>query len=138
MTKLEHLNLVVSDIDTYLHFYRAVFPDWCIRGGGESTWYGKPRRWVHFGNDKHYLAISDHGEGENRDLTGHSLGLSHFAYVTDEINAIIERLATAGYQPHDNGAGHPYRKNVYYIDPAGFEVEFVEYLSDDVSERNQY
>jgi hypothetical protein len=41
---------------------------------------------VHFGDDRHYLALSDHGEGENRDLTGHSVGLVHFAYVTDNLD----------------------------------------------------
>ena len=37
---------------------------------------------------------------------------------------------------HD-GAIEPFRKNVYYVDPNGFEVEFVEYLSDDPEERNR-
>jgi hypothetical protein len=29
-----------------------------------------------------------------------------------------------------------FRKNVYFVDPSGFEVEFVEYLSDLPEERN--
>ena len=42
----------------------------------------------------------------------------------------------AGYEIDKHGPENPYRKNVYFIDPAGFEVEFVEYFSDIPSERN--
>jgi hypothetical protein len=33
---------------------------------------------------------------------------------------------------------HPFRKTVYFIDPAGVEFEFMQYLSDKPSERNRY
>lgn len=133
---LEHVNLVVTDIDDMLHFYRVAFPHWHIRDEGRGEWYGKPRRWLHFGDDYHYLALSDHGEGENRDLAGHSVGFAHFAYVTNNLAAVIARLNNAGYAIAKPGATDPYRKNIYFFDPAGFEVEFVEYLSDIPAERN--
>ena len=133
---LEHVNLVVSDMDVMLHFYRAAFPHWYIRDEGHGEWHGKPRKWLHFGDDYHYLALSDHGEGENRELAGHSVGFAHFAYVTNNLNAVIARLNTAGYAIAKPGADDPYRKTVYFVDPAGFEVEFVEYLSDIPAERN--
>lgn len=133
---LEHVNLVVADMDAMLHFYRAAFPHWRIRDEGHGDWYGKPRKWLHFGDDYHYLALSDHGEGQNRKLEGHSVGLAHFAYVTHNLTAVINRLQNAGYAIAKPGATEPYRKNVYFIDPAGFEVEFVEYLSDLPQQRN--
>ena len=133
---LEHVNLVVADMDAMLDFYRAAFPHWQIRDEGQGEWYGKPRKWVHFGDDRHYLALSDHGEGTNRDLTGHSVGLAHFAYVTDNLDAAVARLNNAGFAVAKPGATEPFRKNVYFVDPAGFEVEFVEYLSDIPAERN--
>ncbi|GAB58111.1 VOC family protein [Rheinheimera nanhaiensis] len=133
---LEHVNLVVADMDAMLHFYRAAFPHWRIRDEGHGEWYGKPRKWLHFGDDYHYLALSDHGEGLNRKLEGHSVGLAHFAYVTNNLAAVINRLQSAGYAIAKPGATEPYRKNVYFIDPAGFEVEFVEYLSDLPQQRN--
>lgn len=34
--KLEHVNLVVSDINAMLKFYQAVFPYWSITSGGEG------------------------------------------------------------------------------------------------------
>ena len=103
---------------------------------GEGTWYGKARRWVHFGDNDQYIAISDHGEGKNRDLSGHQIGLAHFAYVTDNLEAIVKRLQAAGYEIAKEGADDEWRSNVYFIDPAGFEVEFVQYFSDIPEQRN--
>lgn len=133
---LEHVNLVVADMDAMLKFYRAAFPHWRIREEGTGFWNGKPRKWLHFGDDYQYLALNDNGEGENRDLEGHSVGLAHFAYVTNSIADVITRLNHAGFTVSSTGAADPFRKNVYFIDPAGFEVEFVEYLSDIPAERN--
>ncbi|MCG8415757.1 MAG: VOC family protein [Pseudomonadales bacterium] len=137
MLQLEHINLVVNDIPAMLKFYQAAFPHWHVRSSGEGEWYGKERSWVHFGDDHQYLAMSDHGEGENRDLAGHQIGLAHFAFITSNIDAVTKRLIDAGYSVANPGVEEPYRKNIYFIDPAGFEVEFVEYLSDVPVERNQ-
>ncbi|GHF89224.1 glyoxalase [Thalassotalea marina] len=138
MIRLEHLNLVVRDISETLAFYQAAFPHWKVRGGEAATWYGVARNWVHFGDDYNYLTFNDQGQGENRDLTSNTLGLSHFAFVTSDIESLIERLKLAGFPPDKIGAENKYRKNVYYIDPNGYEIEFVEYLTDIPSQRNQY
>lgn len=133
---LEHLNLVVRDIPETLEFYQAAFPHWRIRAQGRAEWYGVPRSWVHFGDDFQYITFNDDGKGDNRDLEGHQTGLAHFAYVTDDIQAVINRLETAGFQVAKPGAKNKFRKNVYFIDPSGFEIEFVQYLSDLPEERN--
>lgn len=137
MIQLEHINLVIKDLERSLHFYQAAFPHWNIRAKGGGSWYGKPRTWVHFGDDYQYLALNEFGEGENRDLKGHQVGLAHFAFVVQNIDAITERLQSAGFSIASPGAEEPYRRNVYFIDPDGFEVEFVQYLSDLPVERNQ-
>ncbi len=136
MIKLEHVNLVVKDIPEMLKFYQAAFPHWYVRDEGQGEWYGKPRNWLHFGDEYQYIALSDHGEGENRELAGHQVGLAHFAYITHDIQGVIGRLAQAGFAIAKDGAIEPYRKNVYFVDPSGFEVEFVEYLSDNPKQRN--
>lgn len=130
MIYLEHINLVVPDLPTMLKFYQAAFPHWKIRDQGESDWYGKPLHWIHFGDDYQYIAMSDHGDAANRNLEGHSIGLAHFAYVVDNLQAVIKRLKSAGFEVGSEGADSKYRNNIYFIDPAGFEIEFVEYLSD--------
>lgn len=133
---LEHLNLVVSDIEQTLHFYRAAFPHWAIRSKGQGNWYGSERKWVHFGSDYQYLTFNDNGTGSMRDLTSNQLGLAHFAYVTQDIDGVIRRLTQAGYAIHKDGANAQFRRNVYFLDPNGYEVEFVQYLSDLPEERN--
>ena len=138
MLQLEHLNLVVKDIDASVEFYRTAFPHWRIRGQGTGEWYGKARRWLHFGDDYQYLTFNDDGEEPIRDGAGHQVGVSHFAYVTDDLAGIRKRLLEAGYQIHSEGNPTDYRQNVYFVDPAGFEVEFVQYYSDQPQLRNQY
>ncbi len=133
---LEHVNLVINDIQAMISFYQAAFPHWRVRSEGDSEWSGKPRHWLHLGDDNQYLALSDHGEGQNRDLAGHQIGFAHFAYVVDNIKAVIQRLENAGYTIAKPGAENPFRANIYFIDPAGFEVEFVQYFSDIPCERN--
>lgn len=137
MMQLEHINLVVSDIPKMLRFYQAAFPHWFVRDEGSGEWYGKPRNWLHFGDDYQYIAMSDHGEGDNRELAGYQVGFAHFAFMTSNIDAVILRLNNAGFPIAKDGAQEPHRRNIYFVDPAGFEVEFVQYLSDLPSERNR-
>ncbi|MEP0201772.1 MAG: VOC family protein [Halioglobus sp.] len=137
MLHIEHLNLVVDDIAASIKFYQAAFPHWYVRDKGDSDWYGKPREWLHFGDDYQYLTFNDNGVGSNRDLAAHQIGLAHFAFVTADLDGLIERLGNAGFNPAKQGAPEPFRKNIYFIDPAGFEVEFVQYLSDSPVQRNQ-
>lgn len=134
--QLEHLNLVVSDINKSLEFYNVMFPNWRIRSQGKAQWYGIERNWVHFGDDYNYLTFNDKGVGKNRDLTGHQIGLAHFAYRTENLNALVTRMTDAGYAPHNVGTDNPFRKNAYFIDHDGYEIEFVEYLSDLPEQRN--
>lgn len=137
MIHLEHLNLVVSNMDKALAFYQAAFPHWRVRGGGHQNWYGTERNWLHFGDDYQYLTLNDSGEGENRELSSNQVGLAHFAYVTDNLDALIGRMRAAGFAPSKGGKSL-YRSNAYFIDADGFEVEFVQYHSDLPSQRNYY
>ncbi len=133
---LEHINLVVADIPAMLNFYQAAFPHWSVRDKGRGEWSGKARNWLHFGDDYQYIALNDNGVGENRELAGHQIGLAHLAYVTDDLESVIQRLSDAGYEVSNNGDKQPYRRNVYYIAPSGLEIEFVQYFSDDPKLRN--
>ncbi|WP_282608823.1 VOC family protein [Pelagibius sp. Alg239-R121] len=138
MIKLEHANLVVENIPASLEFIQTAFPDWKIRGQGKMTWHGKPRNWLHVGSDDTYLTLNDDGEGPNRDLTGHRPGLAHLGFVVDDLDGVVSRLEAKGYEIDIKGADHPFRKNVYFLDPAGFQFEFVEYISSKAEERNLY
>ncbi len=138
MNKLEHANIVVTAIEPTLKFLKIVFPDWRVRGQGGGDWHGKPRTWLHFGDDESYIAMSDNGEGAHRDLSGHQSGLAHLAFEVDDVDGVIERLGQNGHQPSQWGPEHPHRKNVYFVDPDGLEFEFVEYFSQVPTEKNRY
>ena len=136
MLTLEHLNLVVKDIDETIKFYQAIAPHWKVRSSGQGNWYGTPRNWVHFGDDYQFISFNDNGTGTNRDLETNALGLSHFAFSTANIDAATTRLQVAGFEIKIPLREDAHRKNIYFLDPNGYEVELVQYLSDIPSERN--
>jgi len=138
MLHLEHLNLVVKDMQETLKFYQAAFPHWKIRGGGKSQWYGHPRNWLHFGDDYTYLSLNDSGTGENRKLKEYQVGLAHFAFVTNGIKGLMKRLKEIGVLPTFEYDGDENRGSVYFVDPNGYEVEFVQYFVDEPTKRNIY
>lgn len=138
MIHLEHLNLVVKNMTETLTFYQAIFPHWKIRGGGKSVWYGHPRNWLHFGDDYNYLSFNDSGEGENRKLKEYQVGLAHFAFVTNDIKGVMSRLKEINCEPAVAYDGDENRASVYFIDPNGYEIEFVQYFTDLPVNRNIY
>lgn len=137
-SKIEHANLVVTDIEQTKDFLQTAFPMWRVRGEGEGTWNGKPRRWLHLGTDHYYITLNDNGEGLNRDLQGHQPGLAHIGFVVDDGEEILSRLNAKGYELRILSEDSPYRRSYYFVDPQGFEFEFVEYSSEIPSEKNDY
>lgn len=138
MTQIEHVNLVSKDMVATLDFLQTAFPEWRVRGQGEAEWFGKKRRWLHVGTDDYYITLNEGNQDDNRDLAGHSPGLAHIGFRVDDIESIITRLTGKGYEIEIIGATHPHRKNVYFLEPSGFEFEFVQYLSDSAEQRNMY
>ena len=92
MIRLEHVNLVVKDMDATLDFIQTAFPDWKVRGQGESEWYGKKRKWLHVGTDDNYITLNEGRDNDNRDLKGHSPGLAHIGFAVDDVKGISSRL----------------------------------------------
>lgn len=136
MIRLEHINLVVKDIASSIIFYQAVFPEWKIRDSGAGQWSGTPRQWVHFGDDSTYITLNNNATSVARDVTGHQAGIAHFAFEISNLKALQQRLSDAGFTYRARGNDNPYRHNIYYLDPDGNEVEFVQYFSDLISQRN--
>lgn len=136
MIRLEHINIVVKNMQETLAFYRAAFPHWWVREQGNSDWYGVNRNWLHFGDDYSYLTLNDNGQRQNRDLTSNDIGLAHIGFEVSNLQDVKSRMQLAGFKPSHFGAVNPHRINIYYIDPNGYEVEFVEYNSDIPQQRN--
>lgn len=128
---IEHVHLNVDSIQATEHFLLVAMPHFKRRGGDYEKGYGS---WVHIGNDDCYMAVTE--------VPGTQIppAVRHIGLVTDNIDALMARLKKAGYLPSDSSEldTHPYRRRIYYIDGNGLSWEFIQYLSNDVSRRNDY
>jgi catechol-2,3-dioxygenase len=137
MIRLEHANLVVIDIQPTLEFLLTAFPNWQVRGGSIKTDQTQ-RNWLHVGDDDNYLTLNDGAVGQNRDLDSNTPGLAHLGFEVTNLNSIVDRLTAKGFAIAIAGRDHPYRKSVYFCEPAGFQFEFIEYNSKKTDEKNMY
>lgn len=135
--RLEHANLVVRNVDETIRFLQAAFPDFRIRREG-TGWRGE--RWAHVGTDETYIAVNE----SSADPAEHWVpyagkpGLNHLGYEVEDAEGVRQRLLAAGFQDSTVPNNHPHRKRVYFHDSEGNDWEFVQYLSDDPAERNDY
>ena len=131
MQILEHIHVNVPSIAATERFLRAAIPEFKPRGGGEAEDYG---RWLHLGTDTNYIALTEVAGAKPMQH------LRHIGMQVDDLAALIARLRAVGIEPSDSSSldDHPHRRRVYYVDGNGLDWEFVQYLSEDPSERNNY
>lgn len=131
MQILEHIHVSVASIEATERFLKLAVPQYSPRGGGLDEGYGE---WLHIGTATNYIALTEVKGAKPIE------GLRHIGLVVDDIDALMQRLQTAGIEPSDASAldEHPHRRRVYYSDDNGLDWEFVEYLSDDSASRNDY
>jgi len=129
MQLLEHIHIDVRSLAETEIFLRTALPEIERRGSGNGAGSG---RWVHLGSDDNYIALTEDAAAKP------AASLRHIGMVVESVDQLMQRLAEAGFEPADAGSlnSHPYRRRVYYIDGNGLDWEFVEYLSDDLSKRN--
>ncbi len=122
---LEHVNLTVSDLDRSIDFYCNLLGLW-VRWRREA---GEDCAAVHVGDDRYYLALFEARSGsEPPPVDYEAVGLNHFGFVVDDLDAARERLVSLGVTPHSEADYEPGRR-LYFFDPDGIEVELVEYSS---------
>ena len=136
-TRLEHANLAVRNMDGMIEFLGTAFPDFRVRGEGKS-WQGN--RWVHLGNDETYLALNQATLQPAEAWVPYAgkPGTNHLGYEVEDVAALQKRLGEAGYRESTIPNSHPHRRRVYFRDPEGNDWEFVQYSSQDPTERNDY
>lgn len=135
--RLEHANLIVRDINGMIRFLQTAFPEFKVRGEGKSR---DGSRWVHVGTDETYIALSPAKEEPEKHWIPYQgqPGVNHLAYEVDDVEALCKRMKSAGYKDSTPPNAHPYRKRRYFYDPEGNDWEFVQYLSGNPAERNDY
>jgi catechol 2,3-dioxygenase-like lactoylglutathione lyase family enzyme len=97
-------------------------------------------RWMHIGTDETYIALNETDVDRNPDSEPYDgkPGVNHLGYEVDDVDALQERLAAAGFRESTYPNKHPHRKRIYFYDADGNDWEFVQYFSDVPSERNDY
>ena len=124
VARLEHTNYTVKDPDATAAWMCDLF-GWSIRWAGAAMSGG---RTVHVGTDTHYLALYTPGDpgaatDDNYTTVG---GLNHIAVTVDDIDAMEQAVANAGFTPTNHGDYEPGRR-FYFHDQDGIEYEVVSY-----------
>jgi len=135
--KLEHANLCVRDIDGMIRFLRTAFPEFRIRADKTDS---DGSRWVHVGTDDTYLDLSGADALPSQKWEPYSglPGVNHLGFEVDNAEALRTRMLAAGYEESTVPNRHPFRKRVYFLDAEGNDWEFVQYLSVEPVQRNDY
>ena len=136
IVRLEHANLFVQTIEGMIRFLQTAFPEFRVRGEGICNGC----RWVHVGTDETYLSLIQAYAKPEKPWTPYRglPGVNHLAYEVDDVEALYERMKSAGYRDSTPPNKHPHRKRRYFYDAEGNDWEFVQYLSQDPAERNDY
>ena len=134
---MEHANIHVTDVDAVTDFITTAFPSFKIRHDSGTE---DPERWVHLGDDTTYLAIyrATAASAEKWRPYSGKPGLNHIGFVVSDVEALRGRLLDAGYEETTIPNDHPARKRIYFNDPEGNDWEFVEYMTEDPFQRNDY
>lgn len=124
MTRLEHVNVTVSDPDKTATLLCRLF-DWSVRWAGPGMTTG---RTVHVGGTDSYVALFSYGEAaaSREESYRTRAGLNHVAVVVDDIVATEARVRDAGLTPENHADYEPGRR-FYFREPDGIEIEVVSY-----------
>ncbi len=124
MTRLEHLNVTVSDPDATAARLGDLF-GWTVRWQGASIHGGRS---IHVGTADDYIALyamgPKAGGAKNTYITVG--GLNHIGVVVDDLDAAEARVRAAGLVPTSHADYEPGRR-FYFDDPDGIEFEVVSY-----------
>lgn len=87
-------------------------------------------RWVHFGPEGDgqpgYLSLYEVPGAERAE--GHGVRIEHVGFAHPDVEALAERLSAGGILPADRVDDGRYRR-IYFVDPDGHDLEFVQKLS---------
>jgi hypothetical protein len=139
-SRLEHLNVTLTDLDRATRALRAIVPEWSVRGTG--TWddgAGHAVEWRHVGDDFQYLSLYETPPGQTLHAAGSGVAFNHLALVVDDLDATLARLRAVGIPLDHIGGSTEHRRSAYVvIEPERLQIELVAYDSAVPAERNVY
>jgi len=126
MTRLEHVNITVSDSNISARKLGVIF-EWKVRWEGPARDGGHT---VHLGSESDYLALYMAPAGRKIPATAPDAigGLNHIGVVVGDLAEVEKRVVAAGYRMGDH---HDYKpgKRFYFHDDDGIEFEVCSYTS---------
>lgn len=124
-TTLEHVNLTVSNPAATAAWLQDVF-GWRVRWEGAAM--NGLGHTYHVGDDDTYVALYSPASPKANPETNYDTvgGLNHVAVVTDDLEAVEERVKAAGFDAHSHANYEPGRR-FYFHDGDGIEYEVVSY-----------
>lgn len=127
--RLEHALLDVRDLSRSLEFYGRLIPGWTVRWEGRNDMGG---RWAHFGppgeGQPGYLSLYElPGASPSGEGYGKKARIEHVGFAAADVEEMESRLAAEGITPSDRVDDGKYRR-LYYTDPDGHNLEFVQKL----------
>lgn len=138
ITKIEHVNITVPDINAAVSFLQIVAPDFKIMKDDKPL---NDKRWMHIGNNEFYFALQEvpiDASPKKQNQTYINYGFNHVGLVVNDIDNIEKKLIEAGYNKGIDTPKEKFRKRIYYYDSADFEWELVEYFSEDSEDKFLY
>jgi hypothetical protein len=136
-SRLEHLNVTLTDLDRATRALQAIVPQWSVRGAGSyDDGEGRLLAWRHVGDDFQYLSLYETPPGRALRAAG---AFNHLALVVDDLDAALARLRAIDIPLDHIGGGTTHRRSAYVvIEPERLQIELVAYDSAVPSERNVY
>jgi catechol 2,3-dioxygenase-like lactoylglutathione lyase family enzyme len=122
-SRIEHVNVTVSDVDRAAGIMERVF-GWGIRWQGRASDGGRS---VHVGSKDAYVALySAPNAAYTADDFAKGRPLNHIGVEVENLDATEARVVGAGLIPFSHGDYEPGRR-FYFLDPDGIEYEVVSY-----------
>jgi catechol 2,3-dioxygenase-like lactoylglutathione lyase family enzyme len=134
--RIQHVGLVVSDLERSRRFYREALDLEEVPRPANFMFSGA---WFRFGEYELHLLLDAHatgGAGQPDAGPGATKGLTHhLAFEVDDLDAACARLAEAGIPltggPMPRGDGVT---QVFFLDPDGYVLEYFQRTGEDQSD----
>lgn len=122
LTRIDHINMRVKDLEESKAFYGALFGFEPKEGGVRNG-----RKWVILGKPGlAYLCLYEVGEAARAQQ---ELQINHFGFHVEagDFGALAEKLAAKGVKVNYGGAvASGASRSIYIEDPSGYEIELSE------------